>query len=189
MMLLEEIYTNAKVVKSGRMLTTVNEFSDQLPALKPIVLIEIAYQVIKYINISFDKIVTEEDKGAPLATTISLLTGKPLAMARWYPYSLNEYNKNVVKISSEYFDGNIYLNGINKNDRVVIIDDTISTGGTVISLIKAIENAGGIVERVICVVEKSQNNGRINVKEETGHDIISIVKIKIDDNKVTIIDN
>ncbi|ELV7529586.1 adenine phosphoribosyltransferase, partial [Edwardsiella ictaluri] len=91
MMFLEEIYTNSKVVKSGRMLTTVNEFSDQLPALRPIVLIEIAYQVIKYINISFDKIVTEEDKGAPLATTISLLTGKPLAMARWYPYSLNEY--------------------------------------------------------------------------------------------------
>jgi len=88
-MLLAEIYKNAKVVNSGKALTTVNEFTDQLPALRPNVLIEVAYEILKHLNCDFDKIVTEEDKGAPLATTISLLTGKPLAMARWYPYSLD----------------------------------------------------------------------------------------------------
>ncbi len=103
-----------------------------------------------------DKIVTEEDKGAPLATAVSLLSGKPLAMARWYPYSLSELNNNVVNISSEYFEGVVYLNGISAGDRVAIIDDTLSTGGTVIALIKAIQNSGGIVKDVICAVEKSK---------------------------------
>lgn len=41
-MLLKEIYQSAKVVNSGKTLTTVNEFTDQLPALRPEVLIEVA---------------------------------------------------------------------------------------------------------------------------------------------------
>ncbi|PNQ51725.1 adenine phosphoribosyltransferase, partial [Vibrio agarivorans] len=153
----------------GNSLTTINEFTDQLPALRPQVLIEVAYEILKLINFEYDKIVTEEDKGAPLATTISLLTGKPLAMARWYPYSLSEYNDNVVDIKSEYFEGKMFLNGIEKGDRILIIDDTISSGGAVISLINSIESAGGQIMKIICAVEKIQNEGVYKVQEKTGH--------------------
>ncbi len=92
MILLKNVYKNAQVVNSGKALTTVNEFTDQLPALRPAVLLEVAHKVIQIIDMDIDKIVTEEDKGAPLATAVSLLSGKPLAMARWYPYSLSELN-------------------------------------------------------------------------------------------------
>lgn len=187
-MLLKEIYRNAKVVNSGRSLTTVNEFTDQLPALRPEVLIEVAYKIMNELDVQFDKIITEEDKGAPLATTLSLLTGKPLAMARWYPYSLSEYNSNVVNISSEYFEGKMYLNGIEKGDRIVIIDDTLSTGGAVISLVEAVEKAGGIIQKIVCAVEKSQNKGREKVKRVTGHDVTTIIKIKVSENMVTVED-
>lgn len=183
---LVNIYKNAKIVKSGNSLTTVNEFTDQLPALRPEVLIEVAYKIINELNVDFDKIVTEEDKGAPLATTLSLLTGKPLAMARWYPYSISEYNKNVVDIKSEYFEGKMYLNGIEEGDRIVIIDDTISTGGAVISLIEAVEKCGGTIKKIICAVEKIQNKGRDKVKAETGYEITTIIKIKIIKDKITV---
>ncbi|CAM3898879.1 phosphoribosyltransferase family protein [Vibrio aquimaris] len=186
-MLIKEIYKNARVVNSGTSLTTVNEFTDQLPALRPQALVEVAYEILKHVNFEYDKIVTEEDKGAPLATTISLLTGKPLAMARWYPYSLSELNGNVVDIKSEYFEGKMFLNGIEKGDRVLIIDDTISTGGAVISLINSIETAGGIIMKVICAVEKVQNEGIYKVKDKTGHNVESIIKIHVTEENVKVV--
>jgi adenine/guanine phosphoribosyltransferase-like PRPP-binding protein len=35
------------------------------------------------------KILSEEDKGAPLATAVSLMTGTPLCMVKWYPDELD----------------------------------------------------------------------------------------------------
>lgn len=185
---LRDVYSKARVVNSGKALTTVNEFTDQLPALRPEVLLEVAQSIIQIMDMDFDKIVTEEDKGAPLATVISILTGKPLAMARWYPYSLGKLNENVVSINSEYFEGKMYLNGIENNDKIVIIDDTLSTGGTLISLILAIQKSGGIVKDVICAVEKVQNNGRTKVKEQTNLDVKTLLRIIVDPFHVEVVE-
>ncbi|AKA38901.1 adenine phosphoribosyltransferase [Yersinia ruckeri] len=186
-MLLEEVYNNAQIVYSGRHLTTVNEFTDQLPALRPELLIEVAYRIIKTMDLTIDKIVTEEDKGAPLATAISIFTGIPLAMARWYPYSLDDITTHKVNLQSEYFEGSLYLNGICHGDRVAIIDDTLSTGGTAISLVESIRHFGGEVTGIFCAVEKVQQNGRNHVLEKTGITVNSTLKISIDKNKVTIV--
>lgn len=187
-MLLKGIYQSAKVVNSGKTLTTVNEFTDQLPALRPEVLIEVAYKVIRLMDVTVDKIVTEEDKGAPLATAVSMLTGIPMAMARWYPYSLGELNESVVNISSEYFEGKMYLNGINRGDRIAIIDDTLSTGGAVISLIESIKSSGGEVVDVVCAVEKIQNDGSSNVFKRTGINVKTIMKIVLSEDKVEVLE-
>ncbi|MGE8097011.1 phosphoribosyltransferase family protein [Pseudomonas fluorescens] len=187
-MLLKKVYQSAKVVNSGKALTTVNEFTDQLPALRPEVLLEVAYKVIKLMDLTVDKIVTEEDKGAPLATAVSILTGIPMAMARWYPYSLDELNANVVNISSEYFEGKMYLNGISRGDRIAIIDDTLSTGGAVISLVESIKASGGEVVDVICAVEKVQNDGLNNVFKKTGINVKTIMKIFVSKEKVEVVE-
>jgi adenine phosphoribosyltransferase len=187
-MLLKKVYQNAKVVNSGKALTTVNEFTDQLPALRPQVLLEVAYKAIKLMDLTVDKIVTEEDKGAPLATAVSILTGIPMAMARWYPYSLDELNGNVVNISSEYFEGKMYLNGINRGDRIAIIDDTLSTGGAVISLVESIKASGGEIVDVICAVEKVQNNGSNNVFKKTGINVKTIMKIVVSEDRVEVVE-
>lgn len=186
-MLLEDIYRSARVVNSGKALTTVNEFTDQIPALRPEVLTEVAQKIIKLMDLNVSKIVTEEDKGAALATTVSLLTGIPLAMARWYPYSLGGINEQVVNIQSEYFQGDMYLNGIEAGDRVTIIDDTLSTGGAVIGLVKAVRGAGGELVDVICAVEKVENNGFENVKNQVGIDVKTIMKVAVREEGVTVI--
>lgn len=187
MMLLKEVYKNARVVKTGKHFTTVNEFTDQLPALRPQVLWEAAREVIKLSNLNVDKIVTEEDKGSPLATLVSVISGLPLSIARWYPYSLGTHNENKVNIASEYFEGSLYLNGVLPGERVTIIDDTLSTGGTLISLINAVRDAGGTVLDVICVVEKVGNGGASNVYEATGVSVKSILKIKVTEHRVEIL--
>lgn len=187
MRLLKKVYEDAKVVRSGTTLITVNEFSDQVPALRPAVLFEAAYEVIRLMDVRVDKIVTEEDKGAPLATAVSLLTGIPMAMARWYTYGLDGVSEAFVNIKSEYFEGKLYLNGIEPGDQVAIIDDTLSTGGAVVSLIESIRRNGGEVVDVICVVEKVQNNGLKNVFDKTGVEVKTVIKIILSEQGVSVV--
>ena len=186
-MLLEQVYRDAKVVISGRSLTTVNEFTDQIPALRPAVLIEVAQRVVRLMDLGVSKIVTEEDKGAALATAVSLLTGIPMAMARWYPYSLGDINEQVVNIDSEYFQGRMYLNGIEAGDRVAIIDDTLSTGGAVIALVEAVTSAGGELVDIVCAVEKIGNNGFEHVRTKTGFSVKTVMKIMVREEGVTVV--
>lgn len=187
MRLLREVYEKAKVVRLGTKLITINEFTDQVPALRPAVLFEVAYEVIRLMDVTVDKIVTEEDKGAPLATAVSLLTGIPMAMARWYTYGLESVNASVVSISSEYFEGELYLNGVEPGDKVAIIDDTLSTGGAAVSLVESIRKNGGEVVDVICVVEKVQNNGSKYVFDKTGIEVKTIMRIMLSEQGVSVL--
>ncbi|ACL74798.1 adenine phosphoribosyltransferase [Ruminiclostridium cellulolyticum] len=186
-MLLKEIYENAKVVSSGKHFTTVNEFTDQIPALRPRVLWEAALKISQICDFKADKIVTEEDKGTPLATVVSLISGLPMAIARWYNYSLEEESQIAVNIDSEYFNGKLFLNGVNKKDKVIIIDDTLSTGGTIVSLVKAIRESGAEVVDVVCVIEKEGYGGRERVLESTGIEVKTIHKILVNQNGVKVI--
>lgn len=54
-MLLEEVYRNARVVNSGAALTTVNEFTDQIPALRPEVLMEVAQKIVRLMDFNVSK--------------------------------------------------------------------------------------------------------------------------------------
>lgn len=178
-MLLEQIYRNAPTVPSGRHRTTVNEFTDQLPALRPQVLREVTRRLLAVGSFDSDKILVEEDKGAILGAAISLATDIPLAVARWYTYDLGE-RSICVPLESEYFSGTLYVNGVEPGDRVTVIDDTISTGGTLISLIEAVRKAGAQVAEVLVAVEKSENNGRQAVAERFGVDVKTLVRIGVD---------
>jgi len=97
------------------------------------------------------------------------MTNLPLAIARWYPYSLDEHNEIKVDLTSEYFTGDLYLNGVSPGDRVAIVDDTISTGGALIALIKAIRDAGADVTEAICVIEKLGNGGSTGLRRNRRH--------------------
>ncbi|MCI4237685.1 adenine phosphoribosyltransferase, partial [Dickeya dianthicola] len=55
------------------------------------------------------------------------------------------------------------------------------------SLVEAVENAGGIITKIICAVEKIQNKGRDKVKNKTGHDVTTLIKIHVTENKVSVV--
>lgn len=183
--MIKEIYENAYVIKNGKYLTTVNELTDQIPALRPKCLWNAALEIVNIGKIDSGKILTEEDKGIPIATAVSLISGLPLAVARWYPYEIEGQIK--VPFSCEYNKGNLYINGIEPGDHVTIIDDTISTGGTIIALISAIKERNAIVDEVIALVEKVDYSGVERVKKETGITVKTVIKIKVDSKKVTVI--
>ena len=62
-----------------------------------------------------------------------------------------------------YSKGVLYINGLKKGDRIIIVDDVISTGGTLIALVKALRNMGVEVLDVISVI--GRGTGYLQIKE------------------------
>src|SRR5579859_3604412 len=183
-MLLEEIYEGAPTVLTGTYRTTINELTDQRPALRAEVLAEAVNRLIRLGTFSgATKLLAEEDKGAILAGPVCLATRLPLAVARWYPYELPAGERDpvtVAEVSSEYFSGRLYLNGIEPGDRVVIIDDTVSTGGTLVALVEAVRRAGAEVTEALVVTEKPANGGARAVHTRCGVTVRPVLRIGID---------
>jgi cysteine synthase A len=183
-MLLEEIYEGAPTVFSGKYRTSINELTDQRPALRPEVLAEAVTRLVSLGTFSrATKLVVEEDKGGILAGPVCLAAGLPLAVARWYPYDLPAeagHPPAEVELASEYFSGHLYLNGVVPGDQVIIIDDTVSTGGTLMALIEAVRQAGAEVLEVLVVTEKPANGGVAAVQERCGVPVKAVLQVGID---------
>ena len=62
-----------------------------------------------------------------------------------------------------------------KGDRVVIVEDVITTGGSILQAIEAVEESSGTVEAVMVVVDRKQG-GRENI-QQNGYRFISLFSI------------
>ncbi len=179
-----DVYERAPVIKTGKHLTTINELCDQVPALRPATLRAAVEEALEHGTFGANTILTEEDKGAPIAAAMSLAVDLPLSIARWYPYDLPHQVK--VEIASEYFTGSLYMNGVVPGDKVLIIEDTLSTGGTMIALIEAVRKVGADVAGAIAIIEKVGNNGHQNVLSKTGVDVKTCVQIDVREGGVSV---
>ncbi len=97
---------------------------------------------------SFDKFAAMELGGIPLATGLSLKTGKPCLYVR--------------KKAKNYGTCNLVEGGFSKGEKVVVIEDVITTAGQVSSSIRQMRKLGLIVENVLCVIDRQQE-GRENL--------------------------
>lgn len=70
----------------------------------------------------------------------------------------------------------MHKDGIKKGQRVAIVDDLLATGGTISSVAKLVEEAGGEVVAMDFVIELTDLKGRDKLK---GYDVISLVEYDI----------
>ncbi|AEF95917.1 hypoxanthine/guanine phosphoribosyltransferase [Methanotorris igneus] len=183
-MLLEETLKSCPTVKRGDYEYFIHPISDGVPIVNPKLLREVATRIIKEVDFeNIDKIVTAEAMGIPLVTTLSLYTDVPYVIMRKREYKL----KGEIPVHQEtgYSKGQLYLNGIEKGDRVLIVDDVISTGGTMIAIINALKKAGAEIKDIVCVIERGE--GKKIVEEKTGYKIKTLVKLDVKDGKVVIL--
>jgi len=156
----------------------VNPLTDQIPVTTPELLQGAAKEILQVGEWEkADKIVGEEDRGAILVAAVSLASGLPLGMARWQPSGIQE--QLWVDFECEYTEGRLYLNGVDKGDKVLIVDDMISTGGTMLALIQLVSMAQAEIVDVICLAEKVEYGGVERVNKETGIEVKTIVKVSV----------
>tara|TARA_B100000886_G_scaffold119914_1_gene80671 strand:+ start:5216 stop:5743 length:528 start_codon:yes stop_codon:yes gene_type:complete len=103
-------------------------------------------------TIDFDKVAAIESRGFVFASTVSYLLNKPFVLLR----KKNKLPADVhsIDFKLEYGDATIevHKDSIEKNEKILIIDDLIATGGTAEAAAKLIEISGGKVAAFIFVI-------------------------------------
>ena len=155
----------------------VNPLTEQIPATTAEMLQYASEAILTVANKDFDKVVGEEDKGGIIVAGVALASNKPFGMLRWYPSGIA--GQVQVPFTNEYTEGMLYLNGVEPGDRVLIVDDMISTGGTMLGIIEAVRKAGAEIADIVCIGEKVNYNGVERVKRTTGYTPKTIVKIDV----------
>lgn len=172
---------NAPVVKKGDYDYFVHGISDGIPALDPAVLKEISQVLSERLDLDkIDMIVGVEAMGIHIATALSLETGIPFLVIRKRQYGL-EGEHEIVKHTG-YATSKLYINDLKAGDNIVLVDDVVSTGGTLSVVINELKSIGVNLIETIVVVEKGE--GRKIVEENTGEKIVTLVKLDVVGGKV-----
>ncbi|MFL2520907.1 MAG: hypoxanthine/guanine phosphoribosyltransferase [Halobacteriales archaeon] len=165
----------------------VHPISDGVPMLEPGLLREIVIKIINKVkreNLeNIDKIVTPAAMGIHISTALSLVTDIPLVVVRKREYGL----EGEVSLMQEtgYSKNEMYINDIREGDRVLLLDDVISTGGTIIAIMEALEKIGAEVVDVIAVINKVGGENRAGNK---GYQVKTLINIDVIEGKVVIVD-
>lgn len=183
--LLRQSVIDAPVVMKGDYAYFIHPLSDGVPQQSAELLAaarDLIHQKIDWDNV--DVILGIEAMGIPLATALSLSSGKPLVVGRKRKYGLpGEFS---IDQTTGYSKGEIYLNDINQGDRVLLVDDVVSTGGTLLPILKAIDEIQAVVADCWIIFEKGEG---MNIIRSSGNwPLNSLVRIKMDGEKVTLLD-
>ena len=179
--ILVESLKNAPIVDRGEYSYFIHPITDGVPSLDPRLLDEVVEHMIDIADMNVDKILSIEAMGIPLATALSLKSGIPFTIVRKRQYEL----EGEVKLSQStgYSKGELYINGIDRGDRLLIVDDVISTGGTLEVLIKALQDMGANISDVIVVISRGKGASKLR---ETGLNVTTLVDIDVNSEGVII---
>jgi adenine phosphoribosyltransferase len=180
---LKKTLEKSPIVKKGDYDYFVHPITDGIPEMYPEILREIVKVIIDKLDLrKIDKIVCVEAMGIHLATALSLETEIPFVVIRKREYGLP--NEVPVFQKTGYSEQNLYINYINPNERILLIDDVVSTGGTLIATINALKDIGAEIDHVIAIVEKY--DGKKLVETKTGLSIMTLAKLDVIDGKAVV---
>ncbi len=183
--LLQESVINAPVVWKGEYAYFIHPLSDGVPK-QSAELLGVARDLISE-KVNWDEIdliLGLEAMGIPLAAALCLDSGKPLVIGRKREYGLP--GEVAIDQTTGYSKGEIFLNDISEGDRILVVDDVVSTGGTMLPVLKTLESIGAIVQDCWIVFEKG--DGVSKVREEGNWPLNSLIKMKMEGEKITILD-
>ena len=182
--ILKSSLEEAPVVKKGDYDYVVHPITDGVPEISPALLREIINEIKNLLVKGYDKLVTVEAMGLPIGAILALELNKPLVVIRKKSYGL-EGEVSVEQVTG-YSKSKLFINGLEADDKVVLVDDVISTGGTLLAVINALYNIGVDIVDIVIVIEKGEGKGY--VEQETGVDIKTLVKVDVIDGRVVATD-
>lgn len=182
--LLRSSLREAAVVRKHGYDYFVHPITDGIPRLDPRLLDEVADALATRLPADVDVLLTPEAMGIPLASALSLRTGKPLTVARKRSYSLP--GEIAVPQRTGYGASVLHVHGLSAGDRVVVVDDVLSTGGTLRAMVQACRQAKADMRKALVVVNKGVDLERIG--SELGVPVEALVGLRIEHGRVVLED-
>ena len=177
----------APVIWKGDYPYFIHPITDGVPRMDPAVLqaiTELAQQRVNWSNV--DVLLGIEAMGLPLTAPLSMATGVPLVIARKRSYGLP--GEVGIDQTTGYSKGAMYLNDLKPGERVAIVDDVLSTGGTLEAVIEGVRRAGAAVTDIIAVVEKGAGLRRLQAAYPEVN-IQSLVRLEMDGDNVVLLED
>jgi len=138
----------------------IHPITDGVPSMDPGLLREVTDEIFRIGNFDCDYIITPEAMGIHLVVPISLRLNIPYNVIRKRRYGLP--GEIDIAQCTGYSKTKMFINGLKKGDRVVIVDDVLSTGGTMRAMINALKNTIGCeIVDVIVVFEKTERKAEL----------------------------
>lgn len=162
----------------------VHPLTDGVPRMDPEILREVIFWMQNVGDFRCDLILAPESMGIPLAVPLSLKLGIPYSVIRKRSYGLD--GEITLHQKTGYSQSQMTINGITKGTRVVLVDDVISTGGTLNAIVEALQTAEAVIVDILIPINKSGCNPprleRSNIKVKT------MYSVSIRNNRVVVTD-
>ena len=182
---LQESLRGAPIIWKGEYPYFIHPISDGIPRMDPDVIRATRDLIVSSVDWSqVDLIVSVEAMGLPLLAAVGDATGKPTVVVRKRSYGMEGETR--VDVATGYSQSTVYINDIKAGERIVIVDDVISTGGTLEPLIQQLEDMGVILQDIVIAIEKGEGRERLN-REKPHWPIRSLARIDIIDGNVEIV--
>ena len=160
----------------------VHPVTDGVPRLEGEVLSAIVHLIGERVDWDdVDLILGIEAMGLPLTAPLSVQHDRPLVVARKRAYGLE--GEVAVDQSTGYSKGAMYLNDVCPGERVLIVDDVLSTGGTLRAVIDGIRRCGAQVAQVVIVVEKGPGMADLH-RDDPSLNLSALIAVDVVDGRV-----
>jgi adenine phosphoribosyltransferase len=128
-------------------------------------------------DVEFEAIAGIESRGFIFGMPLAYNLGKPFIPIR----KKGKLPAETVSMSYELEYGTatieMHKDAIKPGQRIILVDDLIATGGTVEAAAKLIETVGGVVEKMLFLIELPDLGGR---KKLSGYDVLSVLSYEGD---------
>ena len=183
---LQDSLRGAPIIWKGDYPYFIHPISDGIPRMEAEVLRATRDLIVDMVDWSeVDIVVSVEAMGLPLLAAVGEATGKPTVVIRKRSYGMEGEVR--VDVSTGYSSSTAYINDINPGERILVVDDVISTGGTLEPLLEALEEMGAILKGVIIAIEKGEGRERLS-KERPNWPIHTLARIDIVEGRVEIVE-
>jgi adenine phosphoribosyltransferase len=180
---LVESLRSAPVVDRAGYPYFVHPLTDGVPRLEPELLREAVEALAARLDPHTSLLVTPEAMGIHLTTALSLATGLPMSVVRKRSYGLE--GETAQSQRTGYSEGTLYVNGVSADDRVSVIDDVASTGGTVRAVATALARRGARLLGVHVVVNKGLDLEALAA--EVGAPVHALVEVRVRNGRVEVV--
>ncbi|MGB0651799.1 MAG: adenine phosphoribosyltransferase [Thermoplasmatota archaeon] len=152
---LDESLIGAQVIQKGEYSYIIHPLLDGVPRADPALLREWvawAKDALEQLPERPTVLLAPEAMALPLAAALSLATDIPYLVVRKREYGLP--GETVAYCETGYGESCLYVNGLEAGDRVLVVDDVLSTGGTLQGLLSTLDQAQVPVCGVLVAVDK-----------------------------------
>jgi adenine phosphoribosyltransferase len=112
------------------------------------------------------------------------MTDIPLVVIRKREYGLE--GETPLFQETGYSENQMFINDVDEGDNVLVLDDVLSTGGTLSAICAALEDIGATIVDLVAVIKKVDGENEL---DESAYSAKTLINVTVEGGEVVIVDS